>query len=125
DVAVYGVQAAGASAIHDGWQARAPVVRDTANTFADGLATRSCYELTFPALVEGLRGFVAVTEGELAEAVRVMLRAPHNLAEGAGAAGLAGLRGLASTLAGEIVAVILAGSNIDEATLRVVLTGCL
>jgi threonine dehydratase len=120
DLAVYGVQAANAPAIHDSWHAGAPQARNSANTFADGLATRSCYELTFAALREGLRGFVTVTEAEIAEAIRLYLRTTHNLAEGAGAAGLAGLRRLAAELAGKTVAVILSGSNIDEATLRAV-----
>jgi threonine dehydratase len=122
DLPVYGVQAANASAIHDSWHAGAPLARNSADTFADGLATRSCYELTFAPLREGLRDFVKVTEAEIAEAVRIYLRTTHNLAEGAGAAGLAGLCHLAekpaSELAGKTVAVILSGSNIDEVTLR-------
>src|SRR5690348_16156230 len=78
-VAVYGVQAAGASAIHDAWHAGAPGSKDKADTFADGLATCSTYELTFPALQEGLAGFVAASEDELAAAVRMMMRTTHNL----------------------------------------------
>jgi threonine dehydratase len=119
---VFGVQAAAASAIHDGWHAGAPVARDRADTFADGLATRHCYDLTFPALRAGLAGFVTATEAELADAVRTMIRTTHNLAEGAGAAGLAGLRLLAPQLAGATVGIILSGANIDELTLRRVLS---
>jgi threonine dehydratase len=121
-VAVYGVQAAAASAIHDSWHTKSRVTVPTANTFADGLATRATYDLTWPALREGLAGFVTVTEAELAAAVRSMIRATHNLAEGAGAAGLAGLIKLREQLAGKTVAVILSGSNIDAATLRRVMT---
>ncbi|MHC4730531.1 MAG: threonine ammonia-lyase, partial [Planctomycetota bacterium] len=61
DVKVYGIQAAGAAAIHDSWHARAPLTKESADTFADGLATRMSYELTFPALCEGLEDFVTVT----------------------------------------------------------------
>ncbi len=61
-------------------------------------------------------------EAAIAEAIRVLLRTTHNLAEGAGAAGLAGLFALRDTLAGKTVAVILSGSNIDATTLRRVLT---
>jgi threonine dehydratase len=117
-VAVYGVQAEGASATHEGWHARRPVSKTEAFTFADGLATRECYELTFPALCEGLRDFVTVTEAEIADAVRLYLSAAHNLAEGAGAAGLAGLRKLAPELAGRTVGIVLCGGNIDAETLR-------
>ena len=114
DVAVYGVQAANASAIHDGWHAGEPRSTDSADTFADGLATRSCYPMTFGALREGLAGFVAATEEQLAEAVRAYIDRASTLAEGAGAASLAGLRQLAAgELAGKRVAVILSGGNID------------
>lgn len=122
EVAVYGVQAAGASAIHDSWHAKTRLSIDHANTFADGLATRGTYDLTWPALAEGLAGFVTVTEAQLAEAIRLLLRATHNLAEGAGAAGLAGLGVLREQLAGKTVGVILSGSNLDAITLRRVMT---
>jgi threonine dehydratase len=121
DVPVYAVQAERAPAIHDGWHAGEPVTRDSADTFADGLATRSCYELTFGALLEGLAGFVTVSEAEIAEAIRILVRTTHNLAEGAGAAGLAGLRKLGQELAGKTVGIIISGGNIDEGTLRRVL----
>jgi len=122
-VAVYGVQAANASAIHDSWHARTRLTRDSANTFADGLATRATYDFTWDALREGLSGFVAVPESAIAEAIRVLLRTTHNLAEGAGAAGLAGLFALREELAGKTVAVVLSGSNIDAAALHRVITG--
>jgi threonine dehydratase len=120
---VYGVQAERASAIHDSWHAGRAIAKDSADTFADGLATRNVYDLTFPALREGLAGFVTVTEGEIAEALRLFLRTTHNLAEGAGAAGLAGLLKLRDTLAGKTVGVVLSGANIDAVTLRRVLDG--
>jgi threonine dehydratase len=120
---VYGVQAEKASAIHDSWHAGTPIARDSADTFADGLATRNVYDLTFPALRQGLAGFVAVSEAEIAEALRLLLRTTHNLAEGAGAAGLAGLMKLRDTLAGKTVGIVLSGANIDAVTLRRVLDG--
>jgi threonine dehydratase len=117
-VAVFGVQAAGAAAIHDSWHAGVRMSRDVADTFADGLATRSTYDFTWDALREGLAGFVSVSDAAIAEAIRVLIRTTHNLAEGAGAAGLAGLFALRGQLAGQTAAVILSGSNIDAATLR-------
>jgi threonine dehydratase len=120
-VAVHAVQAERASAIHDSWRARRPIEKASADTFADGLATRKAYELTLAPLVEGLAGFVTVSEAEIAEAVRVLLRTTHNLAEGAGAAGLAGLVKLKEALAGRSVAIVLSGANIDRDTLRRVL----
>jgi len=120
---VYGVQAERASAIHDSWHAGRPIAKDSADTFADGLATRNVYDLTFPALRQGLAGFVTVSEAEIAEALRLALRATHNLVEGAGAAGLAGLLKLRDTLAGKTVGIVFSGGNIDSASLRRVLNG--
>jgi threonine dehydratase len=120
---VFGVQAAGASAIHDGWHLKTPFKKDSASTFADGLATRSTYAMTFDALCEGLAGFVTVTDAEIAEAVRLLLSTTHNLAEGAGAAGLAGLLKLAPSLAGKRVGIVISGGNLDRETLRRVLSG--
>ena len=122
NVAVYGVQAAGASAIHDSWHAKTRLAIERAETFADGLATRATYDMTYPALAAGLAGFVTASEAELAEAIRLVVRTTHNLAEGAGAAGLAGLTKLRAELAGKTVAVILSGSNIDGETLRRVMS---
>jgi len=117
-LAVYGVQAAGAAAGHDSWHAGRRVVYDAANTFADGLATRTAYELTFPALREGLADFVIVTDREIADAMRLLLRTTHSLVEGAAAAGLAGLMKLRQRLSGKQVGIVLSGSNVDEETLR-------
>ncbi|MGH7616077.1 MAG: threonine ammonia-lyase, partial [Gemmatimonadaceae bacterium] len=63
-VEVYGIQAAGAPALHDSWHARTRLSTDRANTFADGVATRETYELTFPALLAGLTDMITVTEAE-------------------------------------------------------------
>jgi len=115
---VFGVQAERAAAIHDSWHKGRPLTGYTANTFADGVATRSVYELTFPALREGLAGFVKVSESAIADAVRLLLRTTHNLAEGAGATGLAGLLALRETLAGKSVGICISGGNIDQETLR-------
>jgi threonine dehydratase len=120
---VYGVQAAGACAAHDSWHARKPVAKASADTFADGLATRSVYALTFGPLLSGLEDFVTVTDAEIAEAVRLILRTTHGLVEGAGAAGLAGLFALRERLAGKRVGIILSGGNIDRATLARVVNG--
>ena len=120
-IAVYGVQAARAAAIHDSWHKGEPVTGYTANTFADGLATRNVYEHTFAALREGLAGFIKVSEGAIAEAVRLLLRTTHNLAEGAGATGLAGLLALREVLAGKAVGIVVSGGNLDLETLRRIL----
>lgn len=122
-VAVYGVQARGAAAFHDSWHAGVRLTTPTADTFADGLATRATYDLTWEPL-RRLAGFVTVSDADIADAIRLLWRTTHNLAEGAGAAGLAGLIQLRDRFpAGATVAVILSGSNLDGPTLRRVVTG--
>jgi threonine dehydratase len=118
---VYGVQAEGAPAVYESWRAGRPVAVAEARTFADGIATRNSYEMTLPALCEGLAGFITVSDAEIAEALRLLITTTHNLAEGAGAAGLAGLLKLGDKLDGRRCIVILSGGNIDFATLRRVL----
>jgi threonine dehydratase len=119
---VYGVQAAGASAIHDSWHARERRTTPRANTFAEGVATRTTYDVTFPALLEGLAGFVTVTDAEIAESLRTIVSTTHNLVEGAGAMGLAGVLKLRDLLAGKRVGIAFCGGNIDSATLMRVLS---
>lgn len=123
DLPVYAVQAAGAPAIHDSWHAGRPLARENAVTFADGLATRRAYELTFAPLRAGLAGFVTASDGQIADALRLLLRTTHSLVEGAGATGLAGLVKLREALARRRVGIVLSGGNIDAATLRRVVTG--
>jgi threonine dehydratase len=118
---VYGAQAIGAAAQHDSWHARAPRTTERADTFAEGVATRSTYELTFPALVEGLTGFVTLTDAEIAEGVRTILSTTHNVVEGAGAMGVMAAIKLRERLTGKRVAVAFCGGNLDSAVLRRIL----
>jgi threonine dehydratase len=118
---IYGVQAERASALWQGWKKGEPVTTASADTFADGLATRACYQMTFAAVCAGLTDFITVSDEEIMAAVRLYARTTHNLAEGAGATGLAGLLRLRERLAGQRVGVVLSGGNIDEASLRRVL----
>jgi threonine dehydratase len=115
-VAVYGVQSSAASNAHDSWHARRRLPVGTTSTFADGIATRATYDLTFSTLLDGLAGFVTVQDEQILKAMRVLWTHTHNLAEGAGAAGLAGLLQLGSALAGKTVGVVISGGNCDAAT---------
>jgi threonine dehydratase len=118
---VYGAQAAGAPAIHDSWHARSPMRSERANTFAEGVATRQPYALTFATLCEGLAGFVTVTDAELANAIRLILELTHNLVEGAGALGVAVALKLKDELKGMRVGLVFSGGNLDTNVLRRIL----
>jgi threonine dehydratase len=121
NVKVYGVQAAGAAAAHDSWHAGRRLQTDSAITIADGLATRSTYDATWPTLQQGLAGFYTVTEAQIAAATALMIQHTHNLVEPAGAAAFAGLLAMRAKFAGQRVAVFCCGGNIDAATLKLVL----
>ena len=118
---VIGVQAERADAFARSWHGSARVVGDKADTFAEGMATRVTFDFTFGILKRELDAIVTLTEEELAEGVRLALRATHNLAEGAGAAPLMAAMKLRDQLAGKKVVCVMSGGNIDQRTLKKVL----
>lgn len=119
---VYAVQSHGAPAQYHGWHDGTPRRGLAANTFAEGIATGSTYAMTYQTLRDGLQDFVLVTDEEIAQAVRDLLRITHNVAEGAGATGLAGLHLLAPRLAGKTIGLVLCGGNMDSARLAEILS---
>lgn len=119
---VIGVQAEGASAFARSWRSGTRVVGDRADTFAEGMATRVTFDLTFEILRKELDDIVTLTEEELAGGVRLALRTTHNLAEGAGAAPLAAAMKLRDRFAGKKVACVMTGGNIDAKALRRILS---
>jgi len=119
---IIGVQAAGADAFARSWSGPTRVTSDRAQTIADGIATRTTYDLTFSILEQALDEVVTLEEEELREGVRAALRLTHNLAEPAGAATLAAARQCGPMLAGQKVVCVMTGGNIDADTLRRVLS---
>ena len=115
---VIGVQAAGADAFTRSWKSGTRVVGERAATFAEGVATRVTFDLTFEILRRELDDVITLSEEELAEGVRLALRTTHNLAEGAGASTIAAAVKLRDQLAGKVVVCVMSGGNIDQATLR-------
>ncbi len=118
---VIGVQAEKADAFARSWRGPQRVSMDSAGTFAEGLATRYTFDLTFDILKRELDDIVTLTEAELEEGVRLALRATHNLAEGAGAASLAAATKLGDQLRGKTVVCVMSGGNINTTVLRRIL----
>jgi threonine dehydratase len=114
---VIGVQAEGADAFTRSWRTGTRVVGERAATFAEGMATRVTFDLTFSILRDYLDDIVTLSEEELREGVRLALRTTHNLAEGAGAASLAAAVKMRDRLRGRTVACVMSGGNIDQGTL--------
>ncbi|MFK3974242.1 threonine dehydratase [Pseudomonas sp. NPDC087358] len=86
----------------------------TANTFADGLAVRKPVPEAFDIYTAGAQRIVAVSDEQIAEAMRVYYTDTHNLTEGAGAAALAALMQESHAMQGNRVGVILSGGNVDQ-----------
>lgn len=94
-----------------------------ARTFADGMAVRIPVQEAYDVYATGADRIVAVSDDEVAAAMRLYFRTTHNVAEGAGAAPLAALMQERDRMAGRKVAVILCGGNVDTDVFRTVLEG--
>ena len=100
-----------------------PVETDSARTFADGMAVRVPVPEALSIYARGADRIVAVSDAQVAEAIRVYYTDTHNLAEGAGAAPLAALMAERARMEGREVGVVLGGGNIDTGWFRTVLAG--
>jgi threonine dehydratase len=118
EMTVIGVQAEGASAAHRAWRDGAPRTTERAATFAEGLATRTSFDLPQRMLAALLDDFVLVTDDELYAAMRLLLVEGHVVAEGAGAAPVAAAHRLAERLSGKRVACWVSGGNATADSLR-------
>jgi threonine dehydratase len=110
---IIGVQAEGAPAVTLSWQQGKPVETGTPTTFAEGMATRVSAELTLAIMRRHVHDMVLVSDEALREAIRLLLRLTHNLAEGAGAASTAAALQLRERFAGKTVVGVLSGGNLD------------
>ena len=115
-IQVIGVQSEAAPAAYRSWQARS-LLNDATSTFAEGLATRTAFELPQRILQELLDDFVLVSEDALKAATRLMIEKTRNLVEPAGAAALAAVLGTPGRFAGRRAAIVCSGGNISPAQL--------
>lgn len=114
EIRVIGVEAEAAASALASRRAGRLVQIETAQTIADGIATKSIGELTFPLLQKYVDDIVAVGEEEIAGAVHLLLERQKVVAEGAGAVPLAALIGRKIPLLGhDVVAAVVSGGNID------------
>jgi threonine dehydratase len=121
-VRVVGVQSEAAPAAYRSWRERR-LVEDTMQTAADGLATRTAFELPQTILWQWLDEFMLVSEDEIRAAQALMIEATRNLIEAAGAAPLAAALRLRERLAGKRVALIASGGNVSRQQLLEVFRG--
>jgi threonine dehydratase len=113
-VRVVGVVSAQAPAYALSFAARHPVSHPVTTRIADGLACRTPDEGALEYLWQGVERVVAVSDDEVEEAMRILFSDTHNIAEGAGAAGLAALIKERDQMRGRKVGFVLCGGNIDR-----------
>lgn len=92
---------------------------------ADGLACRQPDPASLGAILEYADDVLAVTDDEVARAMRLYFRATHNLAEGAGAAALAAAMQIKDRpgFRGSKIGLPLTGGNVDSALFQHILKG--
>jgi len=117
-IRVVGVQAEGASSVAESLRKGQRVERDSVETIADGIATRTVGERTFEVIRERVDSVVTVSDSEIAVALTTLLERSKTLAEGAGAVALAAVvEEKFDYEDDEVVVPALCGGNIDLNTL--------
>jgi threonine dehydratase len=116
-IQVIGVQAEAAPAAYESWRAGEPRTAPM-RTYAEGLATRTSFNLPQRILRRLLDDFVLVSEDALREATVLMMEHARSLTEAAGASPLAAALMLRDRLAGKRIALIQSGANITLAGIR-------
>jgi threonine dehydratase len=112
--AVVAVQAETVATLADSLRAGQPVACPSAETIADGLATRSVGGLPFEIMRACPPEVVNVGETDIAAAVLLLLERAKMVVEGAGAVGLSACLEGRLPAGARKVAVILSGGNIDS-----------
>ncbi|GAB2867727.1 threonine dehydratase [Nocardioides pacificus] len=120
---VVGVVSAEADAYARSFEAGRPISTPSADTFVDGVACREPDAQAVALINAGAARIVRVSEEQAAEAMGLMYRATHNLAEPAGSLALAGLLAERDRVAGRRVAVVHTGGNTDFTVLSRAMAG--
>lgn len=120
--ALIGVVSAHATTYLDSFRAARVVAAPVTTELADGMACRLADEEALAVVLREAEDVVTVTDEEVAEAMRILFHDTHNVAEGAGAAGLAAAVQQRARWAGKVVGVPLTGGNVDTGVFAGVLT---
>jgi threonine dehydratase len=112
--ALVGVVSAHATTYRDSFRAGRVIEAPVSTILADGMACRLADQAALEVLRREADDVVAVTDDEVAQAMRILFEDTHNVAEGAGAAGLAAAIQQRARWAGKCVGVPLTGGNVDS-----------
>lgn len=118
---IVGVVSAHARTYADSLAAGRVVEAPVSTQLADGMAVRRADERALELLSRHLDHVVAVTDEEVAAAMRALYADTHNLAEGAGAAAFAAAFQERAQLRGRRVGVVVTGANVDAPVMSSVL----
>ena len=110
-IQVYAVQSDAAPAAYLSWK-QGELVDSTSETFAEGVATKSGYELPQRIMTDLLDDFFLVSDDDIRRAIGLLIEKAHTLAEPAGATALAGAVRNADRLKGKKVSITVTGANI-------------
>jgi threonine dehydratase len=119
---IIGVVSAHALTYAKSFAARKPVYSPVSTVLADGMACSTPDPAALELILKGVERIVAVTDEEVAAAMRTIFECTHNVSEGAGAAGFAAVMKEKDKLAGLKVATVLSGGNVDRDLFASVLT---
>jgi len=120
ELQVIAVQSEASPSAYRSWREGRPV-EATSETHAEGLDTRTPFELPQRIMREHLHDFVLVSEDEIRAAQRAMIERTRNLIESAAAAPLAAALRLRDELRGRRVALVASGGNVSRDQLLEVL----
>ena len=108
-----GVQAAGAAACFDSFQAGVLASTEQVTTIADGIAVKRPGELTFGIIRDLVDDMVTVRDEAISQAIVLLMERTKLVVEGAGAVGLAALLERKISHRHGRVGLVLSGGNID------------
>jgi len=111
---IVGVVAEGAPAYALSFAAGRTISAPVTTLLGDGMACRVPDEESLAAVLQNVDHMVQVSEEELRQAMKIFFTDTHNVAEGAGAAGLAAALKEALTLKGQRVGLVITGGNVDH-----------
>ncbi len=120
---IVGVVSAHATAYQQSFRAGRPVESPVTTVLADGMACRTPDAEALAVIRREVDDVVAVSDAEVAAAMRALFRDTHNVAEGAGAAALAAALAQQERWKGRAVGVALTGGNVDSEVFAGVLGG--
>ncbi|AZP11055.1 threonine dehydratase [Undibacterium parvum] len=98
------------------------IASPVSTVLADGMACRVPDDASLAVIFEHVTEIMAVSDEEIAAAMKLLFLATHNVAEGAGAAALAAALQNKAALAGLKVGLSLSGGNVDHDKYAEVLT---